>query len=105
MDYFFFQYINKEKRIIGLTLDIFIPAVIFAVVFFLALRRPLICVVCCVLWSGIITSLKKGKPPSHLLILAYWYLPGIRLKDRGGQINTKSIFGEIPPAEKVYWLG
>lgn len=105
MDYQFFQFINKEKRIIGLTLDIFIPCVVFVIVIFLGLRSPVLCVASCIVWYGLMNYIKKGNPPSYLMIQAYWYLPGLKLKDKEGEIKNLSILGNIPPAEKVYWLG
>ena len=71
--------LDEPTRIVGLTLDEFIPAALMALILFLA-GNPLSSLVVGLMVVVAMRIAKKGQGASWLLNLMYWYLPKCFMK-------------------------
>jgi type IV conjugative transfer system protein TraL len=88
--YTFSQTINEQARVVFLTYDEIIPSLLLFIIFFTC-RHFLIGFLLALIWVIVIKRLKKGKPTSYLLSVAYWFI---------GVFDFK----RIPKSFNVRWL-
>jgi conjugal transfer pilus assembly protein TraL len=75
MYYQFLNHIDAPKRILTLTMDELVIAVLSTLLLIISNQQILVAVLGFSLLSGL-RYLKKGDGPKALLVLGYWYLPG-----------------------------
>ncbi len=66
--------LDAEFRVLGLTLDEFVPSLFFTVFFFL-LGKVVLSIVLPVITVVLIKMVKQGQRSSWLINLCHWYLP------------------------------
>ncbi|HBD7476133.1 TPA: type IV conjugative transfer system protein TraL [Legionella pneumophila] len=93
MSYQFLNHIDAPKRVLTLTLDELVVAILGFVLLIISNQK----VVVALLGFGLISAfrhLKKGQGPKALLVLAYWYLP---------YEVTQFFLPQLPPShQRVY---
>ncbi len=66
--------LDAPARVLGLPLDEFIPALIFAIFFFL-IGKPIGSIAISAVTVILVKVMKKGQGSSWLINLCHWYLP------------------------------
>ncbi|STX55697.1 Type IV conjugative transfer system protein TraL, proteobacteria [Legionella beliardensis] len=74
ISYQFLSHIDAPKRVLTLTLDELIVAILGFMLLVMSNQKVLVSLVGLGLLSGL-RYLKKGEGPKALLVLTYWYLP------------------------------
>ena len=92
--YRIYKNIDKESRIVGLTLDEFIPVMSVLILGFV-MKVLLLAMVASTVIVLLLRHVKKGRRGHFLLNLLYWYAPDFVVKHH---------FSVTPAAEKRFWL-
>lgn len=90
------RHLDEPKRILGLTLDDCIIGGFF--IFFAMISSNKVKIILFFIGVGLrmfVRKMKKGNPPSYLLMLMYWYFP---------HFLTKHFLKELPPSHQRYWV-
>lgn len=90
----FLRYLDEPKRVMGLTLD---DCIIGGLGLFLAMvgRHPILIGLLSFGVRTFIKRLKKGRAPSYLIELMYWYLP---------HPISRILLKRLPASYKRYWM-
>lgn len=94
MNYRFLSHIDAPKRILTLTLDELVIAIIGFMLLVISNQKILVSVLSFGLLAGC-RYLKKGAGPKALLVLAYWYLP---------KTVTQFFLPRLPASHYRVWL-
>ncbi|KTD66464.1 Type IV conjugative transfer system protein TraL, proteobacteria [Legionella santicrucis] len=90
------RHLDEPKRILGLTLD---DCIIGGFFIFLAMLSSLkVKIILFFVGVGLrmfVRKMKKGNPPSYLLLMMYWYFP---------HSLTKHFLKGLPPSHQRYWI-
>lgn len=92
--YHFLNHLNEPKRILTLTLDELIMAVIGFMLLVMSNQKAVVSLLSFVLLAGL-RYLKKGEGPKRLLVLAYWYLP---------KAVTQFFLPKLPASHHRVWV-
>ncbi|HHI9467521.1 TPA: type IV conjugative transfer system protein TraL [Legionella anisa] len=94
MNYQFLSHIDAPKRILTLTLDELMVAILGFMLLILSNQKVLVSLFGLGFLSGL-RFLKKGEGPKMLLVLAYWYLPSIL---------TQFFLPKLPASHNRVWV-
>lgn len=92
--YQIYKYLDEEKRIVGLTLDEFIPILLVFIIAFLA-KLLLVGILVAAAIFSVMRSIKKKRGRCALLSLIYW---------NSNKSVGKLLFSAFPPSSKRYWI-
>ena len=94
MNYRFLSHIDAPKRILTLTIDELVIAIIGFMLLVMSNQK----IIVSILSFGVLTGLrhmKKGAGPKALLVLAYWYLP---------YVLTQFFLPRLPASHQRVWV-
>lgn len=91
--YLILRYLDEPKRILGLTMDDYLIGGFTIFLVIVGSSKIVMALVGIGIRIGI-RKILKGKPPSHLLSLMYWYFP---------HVITNIFIKNLPPSYKRYW--
>ncbi len=102
-DYMIFQHIEQETRWFGFTPDELIPMIVLSLIGILS-GYPITGIFLAAGWFTLVRAVKQGLGVKYLIALAYWYLPGIKVKQNGEEISLGLFTHKTPPADLVHWI-
>lgn len=88
------SHLDEPKRYYGITIDDLIIWSIVILLVTLSSNKITMTLIGLGIKRGL-GMLKKGNPPSHLVLLAYWYLPSSL---------TKFFIKNLPESHKRFWM-
>lgn len=94
INYRFLSHIDAPKRILSLTFDELIIAIIGFMLLVITNQKILVSIFSVGLVAGF-RHLKKGDGPKALLVLAYWYLP---------KMVTQFFLPKLPASHHRVWV-